>query len=63
MAVPRIVFLPYAWAVEFRDDFKALILERVRAVQYAADSHGILVPLYDLRSLEPPNTPPPKVPI
>lgn len=47
--------LPYAWAVEgFKDGFCALILDRARAIQYAADSHGILVPLYDLRSLEPP---------
>lgn len=46
-------FLPYAWAVEFKDEFKALILDRARAIQYAADSHGVLVPLYDLRELEP----------
>jgi hypothetical protein len=46
-------FLPYAWAVETANDFKALILDRTRATQYAADSHGILVPLYDLRELEP----------
>lgn len=45
-------FLPYAWAVEFGKDLHhALFNERPRAEQYAADSHWVLVPLYDLREL------------
>ncbi len=46
-------FLPFAWAVIFRDDLHALFNERSSAEKYAAAAHGILVPLYDLRELEP----------
>lgn len=46
-------FLPYAWAVEFGKGLHALFTERPRAEQYAVDSHGIVVPLYDLRPLDP----------
>lgn len=45
-------FLPYAWAVEFGKDLRALFTERTRAEQYAADSHGAIVPLYDMRALD-----------
>lgn len=54
MNAPALVLLPYAWAVEFRNDLRALLLERARAEQYAVSSHGILVPLYDLRELDKP---------
>lgn len=46
-------FLPFAWCGIFRNDLHALFNERSSAEKYAADSHGVLVPLYDLRALEP----------
>lgn len=46
-------FLPYAWAVQFGNDLKALFQDRSKAEQYAANSHGVLIPLYDLRPLDP----------
>ena len=43
----KVVFRAYAWAVEFGNDCRALILEEPRAIQYAASSHGIIKPLYE----------------
>ena len=43
----KVVFRAYAWAVEFGNDCRALILEEPRALQYAASSHGIIKPLYE----------------
>ena len=52
-------FLPVAWMVIFAKDLHALFNERPAAELYAVRSHGLLVPLYDLRSLDPPKPPEP----
>lgn len=53
----KVVFRAYAWAVEFGKDCRALILEEPRAIQYAANSHGTIKPLYE--RIELPDDPAP----
>ena len=38
---------PYAWAVEYGQGLRALFLDHARAEQFAANTHGVLKPLYE----------------
>lgn len=45
--------VPAAWLVVTASGFAAVFLDQARAVQYAADSHGTLEPLYRAPSVQP----------
>ena len=49
---------PYAWAVEFGKGQRAVLLDHARAEEYAARSHGVIVPLFDQRDAEEEACPP-----
>jgi hypothetical protein len=36
-----------AWRVDFGKGLRALFLDYARAAQFAASTHGVLVPLYE----------------
>jgi hypothetical protein len=38
---------PVAWRVDFGKGLRALFLDYAKAAQFAVNSHGVLVPLYE----------------
>ena len=36
---------PWAWGVQTPDGYRAAFVDRAKAEQYAANTHGVLVPL------------------